>query len=320
MSNRLDGKVAIVTGAGGGLGRAEALLLAREGASVVVNNHVRADHDGLPSADVVVDAIVTAGGRAVASHDDVADPDGAARLVDTAVRAFGGLDILLNNAGIARVSDVEHMSDDQWDEVLDVSLRGTFLVTRSALPHLRASRGVILNTSSESGLGHAFMAGYASAKEGIVGLTRSLARELASEGVRCNAVRPRALGTSMGERFVRDVAPYMERLGALGRHRAGERGGVGGAGSAEEAAPFAVWLCTPAAAGVTGRVFSIEGDTVGVWSEPVIARACARDGGWTLDTLDQQIPVTVFEGLKEQGISRVFAELNASAPVPLSAQ
>lgn len=311
MSRRLDRKVAIVTGAGGGLGRAEALLLAREGASVVVNNHVRADHEGPPSADVVVDEIVSSGGTAVASHDDVSDPASAARLVDTAVHAFGQVDILLNNAGIARVSDVEHMSDEQWDAVLGVSLRGTFLVARAAIPHLRASRGVILNTSSESGHGHAFLAGYASAKEGVVGLTRSLARELAADGVRCNAVRPRALGTGMGARFVDDVAPFIERLGALGRYRAGERGGVGGAGTAEEAAPFAVWLCTPAAAGVTGRVFSIEGDTVGVWSEPVIERACTRDGGWTLDSLDERIPTSVFEGLGEQGISRLFAELNA---------
>jgi 3-oxoacyl-[acyl-carrier protein] reductase len=312
MRMRLGGKAAIVTGAGGGLGRAEALLLAAEGARVVVNNHVRPGHEGRPSADVVVDEIIAAGGTAVASHDDVSDPDGARRLVETAVSAFGGVDILLNNAGIARVAPIDEMSEEQWDSVLGVCLRGTFLVTRAAVPHLRRARGVILNTSSESGLGHAFLSSYAAAKEGVVGLTRSLARELAADGVRVNAVRPRALGTSMGERFARDVAPYLERLGQLGRHRVGDRGGVGGAGSAEEAAPFAVWLCTPAAAGVTGQVFSIEGDTVGVWSQPSLERTCAHAGGWTLDALDATIPSTVFEGLSDRGLSRLFNDFGAA--------
>ena len=314
MSGRLDGKVAVVTGAGSGIGRAEAMLLAREGASVVVNNHVRPDADGPPSAEVVTAAIIAAGGRAVESLDDVSSADGARHVVSTAVESFGQLDIVLNNAGIARVSPVAEMTDVLWDEVLDASLRGTFNVCRAAIPHLSPG-SAILNTSSESGHGHAFMAAYAVAKEGVVALTRSLARELAFDGIRCNAVKPRALGTAMGERFVRDVAPFAERMAALGRHRVGDRGGIGGAGTADEAAPFAVWLCTPAAERITGQVFSIEGNTVGVWAEPVIARASTRAEGWTLDALDATMPSSVLEDLDQHGLSRLYADHLADATV-----
>lgn len=312
MSPRLTGMVAVVTGAGGGLGRAEATLLARHGAQVVVNNHIRPDHDGPPAAEVVADAIVAAGGVAVASTDSVADPAGARRIVDTAIEAFGRLDIVVNNAGAARVAPVETMTDESWDVVLDACLRGTFLVSRAAIPHLRERPGsVIVNTTSESGRGHAYMAGYAAAKEGVVGLTRSLARELASHGVRCNAVSPRALGTALGDRYLRDAAPYAEELARLGRFRVGERAGVGSAGSAEEAAPLVVWLCTRAAAHLTGRTFSIEGDAVGVWSEPVIERSCARTGGWTLDALDEHFPNSVGAGMDEHPLSTMLAGATA---------
>ena len=304
MSGRLEGQVAVVTGAGGGIGRAEAMLLASEGAQVVVNNRVRPG--STPSAEVVATEIASGGGEAVASLADVSSPEGARDLVRTALDAFGRLDIVLNNAGVARVSSVAEMSDDLWDEVLDNSLRGTFNVCRAAIPHLAAG-SVILNTSSESGHGHAFLAAYAVAKEGVVALTRTLARELAFDGIRCNAIRPRALGTGMGERFVQEVGPFMERLGQLGRYRAGDRGGVGGAGTAEEAAPMAVWLCTPAARRITGQVFAIEGDTVGIWAEPAITRSAMRPGGWSLDELDGVMPASVLEGVELRGLSQLYA-------------
>lgn len=316
MSARLEGQVAVVTGAGGGIGRAEAMLLAREGAKVVVNNRVRSDSgDATPSAETVSSEIVAAGGEAVANLDDVSSADGAASLVQAALDTFGRLDIVLNNAGVARVSAVADMSDALWNDVLDNSLRGTFNVCRAAIPHLRAG-SVILNTSSESGLGHAFLSAYAVAKEGVVALTRSLARELAVDGIRCNAIRPRALGTGMGAKFGQEVAPYVERLGRLGPYRAGERGGVGGAGTADEAAPLAVWLCTPAALQITGQVFAIEGDSVGIWAEPAITRAAMRPGGWDLDALDAALPSSVLEGVELRGLSQLYAGFLAEHQVP----
>lgn len=310
MGERLRGAVAVVTGAGGGLGRSEATLLAREGASVVVNNRWAEESPEASSADRVVAEIASKGGVAVASRHDVSRPDGATGVVATAIQAFGRLDILINNAGVARVGPVESQSDEDWSTVVGASLHGTFMVTRAAIPHLRRSHGVILNTSSESGLGHAFLASYAAAKEGLVGLTRSLARELAADSIRCNAIRPRVTGTKMGEQFHRAVAPYATELAALGRYRMGERAGVGGAGTPDETAPFAVWLCTPAAERITGRIFSIEGDTIGLWSEPVIERTAVRADGWDLNTLDQAAP-SLFAELRTQGLALLLAQ---SAP------
>jgi 3-oxoacyl-[acyl-carrier protein] reductase len=298
---RFDGKVALVTGAGGGLGRAEALLLAADGACVVVNNRTR---DGRSStAEAVVEEICASGGRAVASNHDIAGPDGANGAVATAINAFGSLDILINNAAVVRVGAIEELSEETWDEVLNISLRGTFLVCRAAIQYLRAGdQSVILNTGSESGHGHAYLGAYAAAKEALIGLTGSLARELAADGIRCNVVRPRVLGTPMGARFDEDVAPYLGRLAPLGRYQGGERTGVGGAGTAEEAAPFAVWLCSRAAAGITGHVFSIEGDTVGLWAPPSLTRTATHAGTWTLDALDEIVPGTVALDLGGSGI------------------
>jgi hypothetical protein len=119
----------------------------------------------------------------------------------------------------------------------------------------------------------------------------------------------------MGERFMQEVGPFMERLGQLGRYRAGDRGGVGGAGSAEEAAPLAVWLCTPAASQLTGQVFAIEGDTVGIWAEPAITHAATRPGGWSLDELDAAMPSSVLEGVELRGLSQLYARFLAEHQV-----
>lgn len=192
---RFDGRVAIVTGAGGGLGRAHALLLAARGAKVVVNDLGGAvDGSGHSSraADAVVEEITAAGGQAVASHDAVDDPEGAERIVKAALDAFGKLDIVVNNAGILR--DVSFMKMDQaaWDAVIRVHLTGTMLVSKAAWPHLRENAwGRMVNTTSAAGLyGNFGQANYSAAKMGVVGLSKTLAHEGAKYGIKVNVIAP----------------------------------------------------------------------------------------------------------------------------------
>jgi len=185
---RFDDRVAVVTGAGTGIGAAHARLLAERGCAVVVND-IDAD-----AARVTVDELVAAGGRAAASHDDISTPDGAAGLVATATDRFGGLDTVVNNAGVLRSVPFGEMDVETWDLVLSVNLRGTFLVTRAAWPHLiERGSGRIVSTSSNSGLlGIPGSSAYASSKAAIWGLTRVLALEGAEFGIQANAIAPMA--------------------------------------------------------------------------------------------------------------------------------
>jgi len=280
---RLAGKVAIVTGAGRGIGCQEALLLASQGAKVVVNDVGR--HPGEAAQDVV-NRIREMGGEAEANSDSVASMEGAARLIETAVSKFGRLDILVNNAGVIAPGEVSNLSEEDWDKVIAVHLKGTFATIRHASPVFKRQRsGVIVNTGSESGLGHPAMGNYSAAKEGIVGLTRTAARELGRFGIRCNAIRPRAIteGTSEYlERFKR----WQPLADALGRYYLGARGHVGGEITPTAVATMVVWLCSDAAANVNGRTFYVGGDEIGLWSEPELTRSLSREGGWTLDTMD----------------------------------
>lgn len=191
---RLTGKVAIVTGSGRGIGRAEAMLLASEGARVVVNDvfiEKRGEPDAESVAERVVKEIRDTGGAAVARTASVTSMEGAQQIVNTALNEFGRLDLLINNAGNVRPGEIYNMPERDWDRVIQVHLKGAFTLIRYASPILcKQGDGVIINTGSESGLGHAGMANYSAAKEGIVGLTRAVARELGRFGVRCNAIRP----------------------------------------------------------------------------------------------------------------------------------
>jgi 3-oxoacyl-[acyl-carrier protein] reductase len=297
---RLDGRVAIVTGGGRGIGRAEAMLLARQGAAVVVNDLGGGMTGGGSDASVasrLVEEIETLGGKAVASHDDVSSMDGASRIVAAATKAFGRLDILVNNAGIVRSRVIYNMTESDWDDVIAVHMKGTFAMTRAAAPIFREQRGgVIVNTASESGLGHYGQASYSAAKEGIVGFTRTVARDLGRFNVRCNAIRPRAQTRLLNQ----DVVDAIERT----REAIGEKGapplGDPARSRPEDVAALVVWLCTDAAANVNGRTLLVGGEVVGLYPEPVPERAIQRDGGWDLDALDRIAPTELTYGLRNE--------------------
>src|SRR5690606_27584690 len=210
----LDGKVAVITGAGHGIGRATALLFAREGARVVVND-LGTERDGSPgegsAAEQVVADIQAAGGTAAANRDDVATATGAAHVVQSALETFGGLDVLVNNAGILRDKSLLKMDEAMWDAVVNVHLKGTFLCTQAAARHMKsAGGGRIVNTTSISGmLGNFGQSNYAAAKAGIYGLTRTASLELQRYNITVNAVAPLAK-TRMTEEL-----PMFEKVDTL---------------------------------------------------------------------------------------------------------
>jgi 3-oxoacyl-[acyl-carrier protein] reductase len=287
---RLVGKVAIVSGSGRGIGRCEAMLLADQGVKVVVND-IGKDADGKRRADKVTEEIRAAGGEAVASTDSISTLEGANHTVQTAVKSFGRLDILVNNAGLRAPTAIDELTEEQWNLVIDSHLKGTYALIKFAVPVFRNQRsGVIINTGSESGLGHPFNSAYAAAKEGIAGLTRSLARELGRFGIRCNMIRPRA-ATPGGPEFMEMYQKWMPIARALGPYWLGVRGHVRtGEMNPERVAALVVWLCTDAAVNVNGRGFYVAGEEVGLWSEPELVRCMTRPGGWNLDTLDESGP------------------------------
>ena len=300
VSPRLKDRVAIVTGAGGGIGRQHALLLARHGAKVVVNDiGLRSGAD----AKSVANEIRAAGGDALASHDS-ATWEGAQYLVDAAVEVYGRVDILINNATYTRLGDLADYAESDWDSTLDVNLKGYFAMIRYVAPYMcKQGSGVIVNTSSASGYGHPSHAAYAAAKEGVVGLTRTVAREFGRFGVRCNAIRPLAAGQSAAD-FAARAAKWADlvaltmspRVFALQRKLLADPGLM----PTDKIAPFVVWLCTDAARNVNGHTFEVHGDTVSRVTEPALDRTVVRDGGWDLDSLDAIAPVNLVDGLVNQ--------------------
>jgi NAD(P)-dependent dehydrogenase (short-subunit alcohol dehydrogenase family) len=275
VPNGIEGKVAIVTGAGRGLGRAEALELAHLGANVVVNDLGRTLHgeQEASAADAVVAEITAAGGKAVPHPGDVAEWEDAADLVRTAVETFGGLDILVNNAGFLRDRMIFNMSEEEFDAVIRVHLKGHFCMSRHATAYWRerskaageAVYGRVVNTVSEAGLvGSPGQPNYAAAKGGIVQLTLATANACSRYGVTANAIAPRAL-TRMTE--------------ALPGFDASEEGFD--IFAPENVSPLVAYLASPAAAAVTGQVFVVYGRMIDVLAGPAVDRRFETGDRWT---------------------------------------
>ena len=261
MTAICDGRVVVVTGAGGGLGRSHALAFAREGALVVVNDiGTSREGDGTSAgpAQAVVEEIKALGGEAVANTDDIADFDGAERLVKTAIDEFGRLDVVVNNAGFLRDRMLANMSVEEWDAVIRVHLRGHFCTSRHAIAYWRdqtkAGNAVdarIINTSSGAGLlGSVGQGNYAAAKAGIIGLTLNQSAEFARYGVTANAIAPAA-------------RTRMTEVAAMADMMAVPESGFD-AMSPDNVSPLVVWLGSSESRAVTGRVFEVEGGIISV--------------------------------------------------------
>lgn len=272
----LDGKVALVTGAGGGLGRAHALLLAHEGASVIVND-LGGARDGTGAdasmADGVVAEIKEAGGSAVAHYGSVTDKEAALGMVEVAVSEFGKLDILIANAGILRDKSFKNMDDEMWDIVLDVHLRGTYLTTKAAFDHMlaRGEGGRIIMTSSTSGLlGNFGQTNYGAAKAAIAGFMRCLWLEGVKYGITVNVLAPTAMS-----RLTEDIFPeeLQDRF------------------PPETVSPAVVWLCTDDAKEVSGRQWLVAGNSVQLlsWQLTPIADRDLAEGPWEVADIGERI-------------------------------
>jgi len=298
MGDRLKGKVAVVTGAGRGIGRGIALLMAEEGAKVVVNDLGGAgDGSGASTspADEVVAEIKKAGGEAVASYNSVATVGGGENIIKTAIDNFGKIDILVNNAGILRDRMIFNMSPEEWEAVMKVHLYGHYNCTKPASVLMRQQRsGRIINMSSSSGLGNSGQANYSAAKEGIVGFTRTVARDMGRYGVTCNAIRPgAATRLTLTDELIEARKIRAEKgVAAPGAQEPGaaEAIDVGALPEPEDIAPFAVWLCTDAASDVNGYDFAVRGGHVALYSQPVEIKSIDKAGRWALDELDRAAP------------------------------
>lgn len=296
MSKRLEGRVAIVTGAGRGIGRGVAKLLAEEGASVVVNDFgVNVDGSAPSSgpAAEVADEIRAAGGKAVPNYDTVATVEGGENMVKMALDSFGRLDILVNVAGILRDRMIFNMSEQEWDDVIAVHLKGHYCTTKPATVLMRQQRyGRIINFSSISGLGGLpGQSNYGAAKAGIAGFTRVVARDLGRYGVTCNAIAPGA-ATRMTATIPTGTAQLRAKSGTapVAPPPAPKHSSVPEMREPEYVAPMTVFLACDEAWNINGKVFYVAGGRVSLAHEEAPWRQISKQGLWTIDELRDLVP------------------------------
>lgn len=274
MGDIVAGKVAVVTGAGGGIGKGIALALAAAGARVVVNDI------GAAQAQSVVDEIKAAGGQAVANTDSVASRASAEQIVQTAVDVYGKIDIIVNNAGNLRDRLFHKMSEEEWSQVIDVHLNGSFNVSRAAAPYFRQQEsGAYVHMTSTSGLiGNFGQANYSAAKMGIVGLSKSIALDMSRFNVRSNCIAPFAW-TAMTSSIPAETPDEKARVLKLQKMEAGK------------IAPLVVYLGSDGASEVTGQIFAVRANEIMLFSQPRPIRSVHMSTGWTPeDIADIAIP------------------------------
>lgn len=283
MSSSLEGKIAIVTGSGRGIGREIAMLMASEGARVVVNDvggSVDGTGEDLGPAEDTVRAIRDQGGEAIANTDSVATWDSAHRIVEAAVDSFGGIDIVVNNAGILRDRFIFNMSEEEWRAVIDVHLNGSFFVSRAAADHFRSQKsGAYVCMTSTSGLlGNFGQANYGAAKAGIAALSRSLAFDMQRYNVRSNAIAPFAWSRMIGTTIDETSPEAKERADKFAK-----------AMPPAKIAPLAVFLASDLAADVTGQVFAVRGNELFLMSQHRPIRSAYSADGWTPERIANQV-------------------------------
>jgi len=300
VGDMLRGKVAVVTGAGRGIGRGVALELAEQGAKVVVNDYGVSLDGREPTSDpanAVVEEIRAAGGEAVANGNSVAEWDSAKAIIDQAVSAFGRLDIVVTCAGFLRDRMIFNMNEEEWDAVLGVHLKGTFNCVRHAAPIMREQRGGRLITfSSGAGMfGNPGQANYGAAKAGISGLTKVVARDLGRYGVTANSICPVAATrmtmteATLKAREIRKQQGIVREESAL-RELENLK--------PEDVGPMVAFLASDHAANVNGQIFLCAGTSYSLLALPRAEKTLYKEGRWTLDELDQLIPQTLADGLK----------------------
>jgi 3-oxoacyl-[acyl-carrier protein] reductase len=289
MSKLLEGRVAVVTGAGNGIGRAEAIGLAAQGAKVVVND-IGTSYDGWGTsrepAEAVVKEIKSAGNMAVACYDSVATEKGADSIIQTAIDSFGRIDVLINNAGVVRdPQNIYEFKSEDWEILMKTHLFGTFYCTRRACFYMKKQGyGRIINTSSHTGFGWKGFTGYGAAKEGIAGFTRTVAREMAEYGVTCNAIRP--------------IAHWRGTKGNLPQVAINRP---------EDVAALVVYLASEPADHINGCIFEVWKGHVGIFIEPPpVQQVVKKEGSWTTEELAEVIPQKLTRGRSREDLPEVL--------------
>jgi NAD(P)-dependent dehydrogenase (short-subunit alcohol dehydrogenase family) len=279
MQRLLEGRVAVVTGSGNGIGRAEAIGLANHGAKVVVND-IGTSSDGLGTshepADAVVKEITDAGNTAIASYDSVVTEAGAEAIISQAVDTYGRIDVLINNAGVVREPEnISEVPVEDWEIIIKTHLYGTFFMTRCACGYMKKQRyGRIVNTSSHVGLGWKGFAAYGAAKEGIAGFSRTVARDMAEYGVTCNAIRPIAAW-----RGTKEDLPHVK----INRP--------------EDVASLVVYLASEQSDHINGCIFEVWKGHVSIFQEPPpVQQVLRKEESWTTEELAEAIPQKLTKG------------------------